>query len=136
MALVRSLQWIAFGLVALLAMATAAAVIISARAALNTHRETIAVIHLLGGTDMQISRLFQRRIALDALLGGIIGLIGGAGIIWLISMQLSTLGSGLVGSLSLNWASWLIIVTIPTLGMFLAMLTARTTIMGALKKIL
>ncbi|MEL6874593.1 MAG: FtsX-like permease family protein, partial [Pseudomonadota bacterium] len=96
--LVRSLQWIAFGLVFLLAVATAAAVIISARAALNTHDETIGIIHLLGGTDRQISKLFQRRIALDALLGGIIGLVGGAAIIWLLGTQLSALGSGLVQS--------------------------------------
>lgn len=135
-ALVRSLQWIAFGLVALLAMATAAAVIISARAALNTHKETIGVIHLLGGTDRQISRLFQRRIALDALLGGILGLICGTAIILLLGMQLAALGSGLVQSLGLSWYSWLIIGTIPILGMILAMVTARMTVMGALKKIL
>ncbi|WP_108811704.1 FtsX-like permease family protein [Sphingorhabdus sp. Alg231-15] len=135
-ALVRSLQWIAFGLVILLAMATAAAVIISARAALNTHKETIGVIHLLGGTDRQISRLFQRRIALDALLGGILGLICGAAIILLLGMQLSALGSGLVQSLELSWYSWLIIGFVPILGMILAMVTARMTVMGALKKIL
>lgn len=134
--LVRSFQWIAFGLVALLALATAAAVIISARSALNTHSETIAVVHLLGGTDQQISRLFQRRIALDALLGGLIGLIGGAAIIWLIGTQLTALGSGLVKSVGLDWWSWLIIAAIPILGMFLAMITARWTVVGALKKIL
>lgn len=135
-ALVRSLQWIAFGLVALLAMATAAAVIIASRAALNTHKETIGVIHLLGGTDRQISRLFQRRIALDALLGGILGLICGTAIILLLGIQLSALGSGLVQSLGLSWYSWLIIGAIPILGMILAMVTARMTVMGALKKIL
>tara|TARA_R110000824_G_scaffold104214_2_gene247305 strand:+ start:7160 stop:8056 length:897 start_codon:yes stop_codon:yes gene_type:complete len=134
--LVRSFQWIAFGLVGLLALATGAAVIISARSALNTHTETIAVVHLLGGTDQQISRLFQRRIALDALLGGLIGLVGGAAIIWLISIQLTALGSGLVQSVGLDWWSWLIIATIPILGMFLAMVTARLTVIGALKKIL
>ena len=134
--LVRSFQWIAFGLVGLLALATAAAVIISAGSALNTHGETIAVVHLLGGTDQQISRLFQRRIALDALLGGLIGLLGGAAIIWLISTQLTALGSGLVQSVGLDWWSWLIIAAIPILGMFLAMITARLTVVGALKKIL
>lgn len=134
--LVQSLQWIAFGLVALLAMATAAAVIISARAALNTHKETIGVIHLLGGTDRQISRLFQRRIALDALLGGLLGLICGTAIILLLGMQLSALGSGLVQSLGLSWYSWLIIGAVPILGMTLAMVTARMTVMGALRKIL
>lgn len=135
LALVRSFQWIAFGLVALLALATASAVIISARSALNTHSETIAVVHLLGGTDEQISRLFQRRIALDALLGGLIGVTGGSAIIWLISGQLSALGSGLVQSVGLDWWSWLIIAAIPILGMFLAMVTARWTVIGALKKI-
>lgn len=134
--LVRSFQWIAFGLVGLLALATGAAVIISARSALNTHTETIAVVHLLGGTDSQISRLFQRRIALDALLGGLLGLAGGAGIIWLISTQLTALDSGLVQSVGLNWWSWLIIAAIPILGMFLAMVTAKLTVIGALKKIL
>ncbi|WP_339821835.1 FtsX-like permease family protein [uncultured Parasphingorhabdus sp.] len=134
--LVRSFQWIALGLVGLLALATGAAVIISARSALNTHTETIAVVHLLGGTDQQISRLFQRRIALDALLGGLIGLAGGAVIIWLISGQLSALGSGLVQSVGLDWWSWLIIAVIPILGMFLAMVTAKLTVTGALKKIL
>ncbi|GAB5487488.1 MAG: FtsX-like permease family protein [Parasphingorhabdus sp.] len=134
--LIRSLQWTAFGLVALLAVATAAAVIISARSALNTHRETIDVIHLLGGTDRQITRLFQRRIALDALLGGLLGLIAGTGIIWLIGTQLSAIESGLVQSLGLSWYSWLIIAAIPILGMFLAMMTARSTVMRALKKIL
>lgn len=134
--LIRSLQWIAFALVALLAVATAAAVIISARSALNTHGETIAVVHLLGGTDRQISRLFQRRIALDALLGGLIGLVGGVGIVLLVSHQLSALGSGLTQSLGLNWLSWLIISLIPILGMLLAMVTARWTVIGALKKIL
>ena len=134
--LVRSLQWIAFGLVVLLAIATAAAVIISARAALNTHNETIGIIHLLGGTDRQISKLFQRRIALDALLGGLIGLVGGVAIIWLLSIQLSALGSGLVQSLGLSWYSMLILAAIPILGMFLAMMTARMTVMGALQKIL
>jgi cell division transport system permease protein len=136
MSLIQSLQWIAFGLVLLLALATAAAVIISARAALNTHKETIGVIHLLGGTDRQISRLFQRRIALDALLGGLLGLVCGSAIILLLGMQLSALGSGFMQSLGLSWYSWLIIGTVPILGMILAMVTARMTVMGALKKIL
>ena len=44
--------------------------------ALDTHRDTIEVIHMLGATDIQIARLFQRRIALDALLGGLVGTAG------------------------------------------------------------
>ena len=134
--LVRSLQWLALAVIGLLALATMAAVIIAAKATLNSHRATISVIHLLGGTDRQISRLFQRRIALDALLGGIVGLIGALAVIWLLGTQLAGLESGLVRSFRLSWYSWVIIAAIPLFGMFLAMLTARSTVMSALKKIL
>ena len=34
---------------------------------LDTHRATIEILHLMGATDVQVARLFQRRIALDAL---------------------------------------------------------------------
>lgn len=134
--LVRSLQWLALAVVGLLALATTAAVVIAAKAALNSHKTTISVIHLLGGTDRQISRLFQRRIALDALLGGLVGLTGALAVIWLLGSQLSGLDSGLARSFGLSWYSWIIIAIIPIFGMLLAMLTARSTVMSALKKIL
>ena len=52
------------------AVATGAVVLLAARAGLETHRETISVMHMLGSTDVQVARLFQRRIALDAAIGG------------------------------------------------------------------
>ena len=75
----RSLQWLAIALIALLAIATAATVVLAARSSLGNHRGTIAIVHLLGGTDHQISRLFQRRMALDAAFGSILGFIAGRG---------------------------------------------------------
>ncbi len=134
--LITSLQWLALALVMLLALATGAAVIITARAALNTHRQTLDVIHLLGGTDQQISRLFQRRIALDALMGGLVGLLIGVVVTLLVGGQFSALGSGLTESFGLPWWSWLIIGSIPLLGMLIALVTARMTVTGALQKIL
>ncbi|MFX5587301.1 hypothetical protein ABTE16_21390, partial [Acinetobacter baumannii] len=61
---------LAAGLVLLMATATATVVVLAARAGLDTHRDTIEILHMLGSTDMQIARLFQRRIALDTLIGG------------------------------------------------------------------
>ena len=46
---------------------------LAARAGLDTHRDTIEVLHMLGSTDLQVARLFQRRIAFDTLLGGAVG---------------------------------------------------------------
>ena len=71
---IASLQWLAIGLVLLLAATSAAAVWLAARSALGSNRETIEIVHLLGGTDRQIAQIFQRSIAVDAVVGGIVGL--------------------------------------------------------------
>ena len=67
------LQWVAFGLVLLLSGAAAAAVVLAARGALDTHRFTIEVMHGIGATDVQVTHLFQRKIAIDALAGSLAG---------------------------------------------------------------
>ena len=53
--------------------ATAAAVVLATRGALDTHRFTIEVMHGIGATDRQIAALFQRRIAIDSLTGSLVG---------------------------------------------------------------
>ena len=72
------LQWVAFGLVLLLSGAAAAAVVLAARGAIDTHRFTIEVMHGIGATDVQVTHLFQRRIAIDALAGSVAGAIAAA----------------------------------------------------------
>ena len=67
----RALQWLTFGLVLLLGGAAAAAVVLAARGALDTHRSTIEVMHGVGATDLQVTHLFQRKIAIDALVGSL-----------------------------------------------------------------
>lgn len=131
-----SLQWLAAGLVALLAATSAAAVWLAVRSALGTNRETIEVIHLLGATDRQIARLFERSIALDAAIGGLAGLLLGAGAIWLLGRQFARLGSGMVAGGGLGTLDWALLAAIPVAGVAIAMLTARLTVLGALRRIL
>ena len=59
-------------LVALIALATAAAVVLATRSALETHRGTIDVMHGMAHRFAGHA-LFQRKIAIDALIGGIAG---------------------------------------------------------------
>ena len=134
--LILSLQWLAAGLVLLMAAATGAAVILAARAALNTHRATIDVMHLLGATDIQIARLFQRRIALDALFSGGIGLVGATLVILLLGSRLAALGSELLGSVALPLVAWGVLLLFPIAGMLLARSAARWTVLTALRRIL
>jgi cell division transport system permease protein len=133
---ISSLQLLALGLVVLLAATSAAAVWLAARSALGANRETIEIVHLLGGTDGQIARIFQRSVGLDALLGGIAGLALGLIAVLLLGRQFAGLGSGMVAGGGLDIGDWLAIAAIPLVGVMIAMLTARLTVLSALRKIL
>ena len=134
--LIAALEWLAGGLVLLMVGATAATVVLAARAALDTHRGTIEVLHLMGATDVQVARLFQRRIALDALFGGAVGLGAAALVLLVIGDRAGALGSELLGSAGLPLLSWLILVALPVGGVLLATLVARMTILRALGRLL
>lgn len=126
--LMRSLQWLSVGLVGLMALATAATVVLAVRAALNTHSETIAIMHLLGANDLQIARLFQRRIALDALLGCLGGFALAVVALVLVGSRVGEIGSDLLGAATIGWGGWLLVALLPLLGTLLAALVARYTV--------
>lgn len=128
--------WLAAALVLLMAAATAAVVILAARAGLETHRDTIEVLHMLGSTDVQVARLFQRRIAIDTLLGGVIGTVIAIGVIALVGLQLAALGSDLLAGLSLSARDWMILGGLPVAFAVLATLAARQAVLTALGRYL
>jgi cell division transport system permease protein len=134
--LIGSLKWLALILVLLMTAATTFTVVLAARAALNTHRATIDVMHLLGATDVQIARLFQRRIALDALFGGVIGLVGATLVILLLGDRIGGVGSELIASASLPPMAWVLLALLPLAGALLATFAARLTVLNALRRIL
>jgi len=134
--LIRSLAWVAGGLVLLMALASAAVVIMTARAALATHYPTIEMLHLIGATDRQITRLFQRRIAIDTAYGIALGTTVATAILLLIGWQWTGVTSGLAATASLGPVGWLLLLALPLLAIALAALTARQTLLSALKKIL
>jgi cell division transport system permease protein len=133
---VASVQWLAMGLILLLAATTAAAVWLAGRSALGTNRETIEIVHLLGGTDGQIARIFQRSIAVDAALGGAAGLALGAAALVVLGRQFAGLGSGMVAGGAFGLTDWAALAAIPVVGVALATLTARLTLMAALRRML
>jgi len=134
--LIGSLQWLSLTLVALMASATGASVVLAARAALNTHRSTIDVMHLMGATDVQVARLFQRRIALDALFGGAIGMVMAVIVLLVLGRRLDAIGSELLGSVALGFQAWLAILALPLAGGVLATLAARITVIRTLRTML
>ncbi len=134
--LMSALVWLAVSVLFLLLLATSAVVVLAVRSALNTHRETIQIMHMMGGTDLQAARLFQRRVALDALLGGVIGFGAAAALIITLGGRFAAVEPGLLAGASLPWYGWLTLALIPLAVMGLAMLMARWTVISALKKTL
>ena len=133
---IDTLRWLSLALVALLGFALAAAVLLAVRTSLGTNRETIEIVHLLGGTDAQIARIFQRAIGFDAAGGGTIGLALGLVIVLLLGRQFGDLGAGLVNSGALGWTDWVLLALVPVAGVALALVTARQTVIRALRKML
>lgn len=134
--LMRALLWLAAAAFLLLLVATSAVVILAVRSTLNTHRETIEIMHLMGGTDVQAARLFQRRVALDALLGGIVGFIVAAVVIIAVGGRFAAVEAGLLSGAHFPYYGWAILALIPLAVMALAMLMARMTVISALKRML
>ncbi len=135
-AFLDTLTWFAVALVILMATATAIVVLLTARGGLDSHRDTIAVLHILGSTDMQVARLFQRRIALDTLLGGLLGTAAALGMVWLLGQQAAGLGSELLGGVALAPLDWLLLLLLPVVFALMALLAARVAVLGALGKTL
>jgi cell division transport system permease protein len=122
--------------VLLMTGATAAVVVLAARAGLEAHRATVEVMHMLGSTDVQVARLFQRRITLDAALGGVGGGVGAAIVAGVIAGELRGIGSELIGGVALSPVDWLLLALVPVGFVVLATLAARWTVTRALRRTL
>lgn len=131
----RTLQWLALGLVLLLGTAAAAAVVLATRGALDTHNFTIQVMHGIGATDEQLTGLFQRKIAIDALVGSFAGAIAAALVLLLVAAGASFAGE-LTGGARLGWRHALILLSLPLTLTVLATGVARAAVLSALRRTL
>lgn len=128
-----ALQLMLLAVLALLMVSLVAVVVLATRAQLNTHRETIEVIHLIGAEDGQISSLFQRQAFTAGLLGGVAGLVLALALLAAVGGLVSAVGSGLLGvSMAAAAQIWLLCL-LPLIAAILAQLAARQTVLRALR---
>lgn len=135
-AAIRALRWLAGLLIALLALASAAAVWLAARHAFDANRETIEIVHHLGAGDAQIARLFQRWVLTDAAIGGAVGLALGCGALLLVGDRFAALEAGPAGAGALTASDWLLIAAVPVILALVALFTARRTVLARLGSLL
>jgi cell division transport system permease protein len=129
----RGLTLLAFGLVLLIALASAAATVLAARGALDTHRSTIEVMHGIGATDDQVATLFLRQIAIDAVLGGIAG-AATAGLILAAILGGASFATSLAGGPPIDWGDAAMLALMPFAVALLATLVARGALFRALRE--
>lgn len=129
----RGLGWLAAGLVMLIGGASAAAIILAAKGALDTQRATVEVMHGLGATDIQVARLFQRQIAVDALVGALTG-AALAGALLLLFAGGASFATELAGRSPLGWRDAALLALLPLAAAGLATLVARRAVIGALRE--
>ena len=131
---IRVLQWLALALVGLMAAATSAAVVLAARGALDTHRSTIEVMHGVGATDLQVTHLFQRKIALDSLAGGLVGALAA----WLVLLLLAGGGAAfagdLMGTTPLRARDLVMLALLPLALVVIATWVARLAVLATLRR--
>ena len=129
------LQWVALGLVLLLSGAAAAAVVLAARGALDTNRATIEIMHGVGATDVQVAHLFQRKIAIDALTGSLVGAVAAAVVLVLLATGAAFAGQ-LTGGATLGPRDFVILATLPLALTALATWVARAAVLTTLRQAL
>lgn len=132
--LVSLLRWLSLGLAVVATLATALTVGLAARSALAAQGETIALMHLLGATDRQLVRLFERRAAWEALVGGTAGWSAALLVLLAVARQLEALGDVPLGTMAIGAGQMWPLLLLPPLSTLLAMLVARITLLRALKR--
>lgn len=129
----RGLGLLAAGLVVLIGGASAAAIILAAKGALDTQRATVEVMHGLGATDAQVARLFQRQIAQDSLVGALAG-AALAGALLALFVGGTAFATELAGRSPLGWRDAALLAMLPLAAAALATLVARRAVIGALRE--
>jgi cell division transport system permease protein len=130
---IRVLKWLALSLVALMAEATSAAVVLAARGALDTHRSTIEVMHGIGATDLQVTHLFQRKIALDSLAGAVAGAIAAGLVLLLLAGGGAAFAGDLMGTTPLRGTDLVILALLPFALVVIATWVARAAVLASLR---
>jgi cell division transport system permease protein len=129
--------WSAYGILLLIAIATAAAVSFATRAGLEAHHEMVALLHQMGAHSNFIARAFERHYFLSAFFAAALG-AACAAVFFLAAGGLEFMGVEAVPflpplALKLSEVPWLFAV--PAVSALIALVTARLSVLSALREI-
>jgi cell division transport system permease protein len=130
----HSVEFIAALILAFIALAAAIATVFGTRTALAIHRNVIEVMHLIGATDTYVARQFQAHALGIALRGGTVGFLVAVLTLIIVEYLTEAAGGGLLPSLALAPWQWAVLPILPVATAAIAMMTARTTVVRTLAR--
>ena len=134
--LIETAQGLAALVVAYIILATIGTVVFTTRTGLVIHREAIEVLHLIGAQDSYVARQFAGRALALGLKGGAIGLLLALPTLFGIGTLARQMDSSLLPDFTLTPGHWAVLAGLPLAVAFIAMLTARLTVMKTLSRML
>lgn len=129
-----AIQIVAAVMVALIGTTTVTVVVFATRAGLAVHNEVIEVLHLIGAHDEYIAGQFQHNALKLGLKGAIVGSVAGIATLLAIKYTAGQLEVELFPALLFQLWHWPILVGLPFLATFIVRLSARLTVMQALRR--
>lgn len=128
----RTAEWISFTILAVIGLAAVATVIFATRSGLAIHAGIINLLHVMGARDAYIARQFQMQAMMLGLRGGIIGSIGAAVVLVIVSTVTAGVDVALLPAATLSPAQWPLLISVPVAAIAIAMATARLTVLRTL----
>ena len=128
----RTIEWIAFSIVALIGLTAIAAIIFATRSGLAVHGAIINLLHVMGARDSYIACQFQMQAMMLGIRGGLIGSIAAVVVLVALTTMSAGIDVALIPAAPLSLAQWPVLATVPVAAVLIAMATARVTVLRAL----
>lgn len=134
--LVGGLETLATVTIGLIGFTAMAAVIFATRSSVAIQRDVIEVLHLIGATDDYVAHEFQRQAFRFSLGGSVLGTVFALATMLLLGRLAANLDTALMPDLSLEIWQAILLWAVPLLATLIATMTARKTVLNALRRMI
>ena len=133
--LAQTIQFIGVAVVFLIGLAAVAIIVFATRAGLAVHSEIIEVLHVIGARDSYIAGQFQGHALWLGLRGGAYGLALALATFFLLAQLAVGLEGPFWTHLAFGESAWIALGSLPLATALITTLTARITVLQALRNI-
>jgi cell division transport system permease protein len=130
----QTLEWGAYIVLGLILLATVGTIYFVTRTGLAIHYEVIEVLHLIGAQDSYIARQFAEHALYLALRGGLLGLGAAGPTFGGFAYLYRQIDTALLPQIDITPVQWVLVLALPVLAAAMGYITARTTVLRTLAR--